>query len=157
MVIEDMELKYRLLDNSVGVIITRQPIIIKDKLSVSFLDAPPNATAIFENEHGATFYRELIDKNCSIDLSKIIGRVRVTVAILNDLKTCLRWACEDFVLSNLENGEVLVCPNDMDLPQKVTTLMIENAEIRRANMLLNEKLRELDAKFARIMEGYDLT
>lgn len=150
-------MEYKLLDNGVGVIITRQPTVIKDRLSVSFIDAPSDATAIFENACGITYYCELTEGNCEIDLSNLIGRIRVTVAILNDLKTCLRWACEDLILSNLENGDVLVCPNDMDLPQKVTTLMIENAEIRRANMLLNEKLRELDAKFARIMEGYDLT
>ena len=98
-----MEIQYRLLDNGAGVIITRQPTVIKDKLPVYFLDAPLNATAIFENEQGTTYYRELIENGCSIDLSKIIGRVKVTVVTLDDSKACRRWACENLILSALES------------------------------------------------------
>ena len=68
-----MKMEYKLLDNGVGVILTRQPEIVEDELFIDFADAPADATAIFETKGGNSYYRLLSDGLCSLPVKKIIG------------------------------------------------------------------------------------
>jgi hypothetical protein len=64
--------------------------------------------------------------------------------------------CEQLVYSTLPSGEYIVFPNDMNLPQSVTELKIENEELRNGYKELLKKFEELNEKFNHMMEGYDL-
>ena len=152
-----MKMEYKLLDNGVGVILTRQPEIVEDELFIDFADAPADATAIFETKGGNSYYRLLSDGLCSLPIKKIVGEVKVTVALLNGETPPRRWLCEEFKVSIQRNGGALVAPNDMNLPQTVVELRLENQEIRASHKRLEERYEELKDMLEKIMEGYDFT
>ena len=152
-----MKMEYKLLDNGVGVILTRQPEIVEDELYINCANAPANATAIFETMEGDSYYRLLSDGLCSLPVQKIVGEVKVTVALLNGETPPRRWLCEEFKVSIQRNGGALVAPNDMNLPQTVVELRLENQEIRASYKRLEERYEELKDMLEKIMEGYDFT
>lgn len=150
-------MEYKLLDIGVGVILTRQPEILSGEISVSFVNAPEGATAIFEEKAGDSFYRELSsDGTCSLPPS-ISGEVRVSVAVFSGVARPKRWICEEFKVCKEQNGCILVAPNDMNLPQTVVELRLENEAIREELKNTNEKYNKLYEALEKIMEGYDLT
>ena len=57
---------------------------------------------------------------------------------------------------HIPSGEVIICPNDSNLPLEFVKLKIENEELRADNKKLHERLDELDARLTKIMEGYDI-
>ena len=150
-------IEYKLLDNHKGVILTRQPHIAADELSFSFEGAPSDATAIFEIQNGDCYYRSLSNGRCSLPLSNVSGEVKVTVALLNGETPPRRWLCEEFKADKQRNGGTLIAPNDMNLPQTVVALQLENQEIRQLFTNLKEQYDKLNAKLEKIMEGYDFT
>jgi len=150
-------MEYRLLDNGVGVILTRQPKIAEGELLVSFAGAPADSTAIFETESGDCYYRKLSDGACSLPVSKIFGEVKVTVALLNGKTPTRRWLCEEIKAENQNSGCALIAPNDMNLPQTVVELRLENQEIRQTQEELKKLCKELKDTLEKIMEGYDFT
>lgn len=152
-----MKMEYKLLDNGVGVILTRQPEIVEDELFIDFVDAPADATAIFETKGGNTYYRLISDGLCSLPVKKIIGEVKVTVALLNGETPPRRWLCEEFKVSIQRNGGALVAPNDMNLPQRFVELKLENESIRQNQERLEGRVKELEDRLEKLLEGYDLT
>ena len=68
-----------------------------------------------------------------------------------------RWLCEEINIKLLEDGKVLISPNDMNLPQKVVDLQLENQEIKEKYRKLKACYEELNGKLDKIMEGYDVT
>lgn len=150
-----MKMVYKLLDNGSGVILTRQPANAESALFVHFMGVPANATAIFTLESGETYYRDLSDDSCSLPAAKLQGAIKVTVAVLD--KTPLRrWICEEFKADKLKEG-TLIAPNDMNLPQTVVELRLENEKLRSTCRNLEEMYKELSDKLEKIMEGYDFT
>ena len=120
---------YRLLDNGTGIIISRQPKLIKDVLCIKFTGGPSGATAILEIGSDS-YYREITDDGlCGVSTSNLAETVKVTVAVLNGDTTMQRWACEELKVTKLENIGYLVAPNDMNLPQIVTRLLLENQDL----------------------------
>lgn len=152
-----MKMEYKLLDNGTGVILTRQPEIAEGELFIAFADAPAESTAIFEVKGGNSYYRMLSDGLCRLPASKLIGEVKVTVALLNGETPPRKWICEEFKASIQKNGATLIAPNDMNLPQTVVELRLENQEIRQSYKKLEEQYAELKDTLEKIMEGYDLT
>lgn len=153
-----MKMEYKLLDNATGVILTRQPEMVSDgeELYVQFNNSDPDATAIFERKGGDSLYRLLSDGLCSVPVAKLKGIVTVTVANLNGKTPIKRWFCEEIKVEK-ENGGYLVSPNDMNLPQVVASLRLENEEIRLQQAALEDKYDTLERKLTEIMEGYNLT
>ena len=130
---------------------------MEDELYINFANAPANATAIFETMAGDSYYRLLSDGLCSLPVQKIVGEVKVTVALLNGETPPRRWLCEEFKVSIQRNGGALVAPNDMNLPQTVVELRLENQEIRASYNRLEALYAELKETLEKIMEGYDFT
>ena len=153
-----MKMEYKLFDEK-GVILTRQPTIVEaeDEMIVFFFDAPANATAIFETADGREYYRILSEGLCSISIAKIFGEIKVTVAVMGGDAPSVRWLCEEINIKLLEDGKVLISPNDMNLPQKVVDLQLENQEIKEMYRKLEARYEELNGKLDKIMEGYDVT
>jgi hypothetical protein len=151
-------IEYKLLDNQKGVILTRQPLIAEDELYFSFEGAlHDDATAIFEIKNGDCYYRSLSNGRCSLSLSNICGEVKVTVALLNGETPPRRWLCEEFKADKQRNGGTLISPNDMNLPQTVVALQLENQEIRQSFTKMEKQYDELRTTLEKIMEGYDFT
>ncbi len=150
-------LTYKLLDNNGGVILSRQPEVVEKELTVHFDGAPENATAVFETESGDSYYRILMDGECSLPIERISGSVKVTVLILDDPTGKLRWYCEGLKADKLQSGETLITPDDMNLPDAVAALRLENQEIRKTCKDLEERFTSFEEQLERIMEGYSVT
>ncbi len=153
-----MKMEYKLLDNATGVILTRQPEMVSEgeELYVQFNNNDPDATAIFERKGGDSLYRLLSDGLCSVPVAKLCGVVSVTVANLNGKTPLKRWLCEEIKVEK-ESGGYLVSPNDMNLPQVVVSLRLENEELRSAQAKQEAEIQELREMLTEIMEGYNLT
>ena len=148
---------YKLLDNNVGVILSRQPELVEKELVVQFDGAPENATAVFETESGDDYYRMLVGGECSLPIERIKGSVKVMVLILDDPSGKNRWHCEGLKADKLQSGETLISPDDMHLPDTVTALRLENQEIRKAYKDLEDRFVRLEERLERIMQGYSVT
>lgn len=148
--------QYVLLSNEKGFVSSRQPELVRSDLQLSFKNAPESAHAII-NTDKASFYRELVDKSCTVPFKGLVGVLRVTVCVFHDTPNHKRWICEELLAEPREDGSVLVSPNDMNLPQKVTDLFIENEELRAANSKLLQRVDTLEKRFEEMLEGYDLT
>ena len=152
-------MRYKLLDNKNGVILSRSPEFCKDKLSFEFEDVPEGATAIFEYaESGIKYFREISNGTCELPLRRFDpGTLTLTVAVLDGSADPQRWLCEELSLRRLEDGTFLILPNDGDLPLAVAQLRAENSDLRRDLAELEKKYKDLSDRLERIMEGYDLT
>lgn len=149
-------MEYKLLDNGTAVILTRQPKLFYDYLYVDFSCAPSGATAIFEN-FGNSYYRELCDGKCSIPVKMLHGEIKVTVVILDGTTPAKKWVCEELKAETQADGGILISPNDMNLPQTVVALKLENQEIRIENKALKDRLSGLEKRLDEIMGAYDFT
>lgn len=151
-----MKTKYKILDNGTAVVLTRQPELVYDDLYVDFSGAPSGATAIFE-VGGDTMYRLLSDETCSVPVDKLNGVVKVTVALLDGSARPRKWACEELLAEKQKNCGTLISPNDMNLPQRFVELKLENETIRQSQKRLEGRVKELEDKLEKLLEGYDLT
>ncbi len=149
---------YKLLDNATGVILTRQPEMLREdeELCVQFNNNDPDATAIFQPKDGDSLYRSLSDGLCCVPATKLCGAVSVTVANLNGKTPIKRWICEELNVEK-KNGGYLISPNDMNLPQVVVSLRLENEELRCAQAKQEAEIQELREMLTEIIEGYNLT
>ncbi len=149
-------IEYKLLNNGKGVILTRQPILVRGSLTIEFKGAPIGSTAIFALFDGTSCYRTIAeDGTCSIPVSSLEGEARVTVAQLDESADAT-WRCEGLKVQPCANG-MLVAPNDGDLPQRVVDIAVELHEVRAYVNLLDGRLSALADKLSNMMEGYDLT
>ena len=140
-----MELRYKLLGCGEGVILSRQPDVVSDELVVLFEGAPDGATAIFENEGGRAYYRELSNGSCKVPISNMPGVTTVSVTTFEGDGT--RFLCESIVARLLRGGEMLVAPDDMNLPNVVAELRIQNQILSESV----EKLSDLPEKVERLL------
>lgn len=155
-------MKYRLLDNNTGVILTRSaeiatpPVCVGDGCFISFEGAPDGAVAVFTWK-GYTFYRDLASGKCAFPQAIDGGDVDVTVALIATDGNTRRWECEGLIARRTADGNIIIAPNDANLPGEIARLRIENDQLRDEQARLNERLLELDKKLTRIMEGYNIT
>lgn len=147
---------FKLLDNNRGVILTRSPEVTREELTVCFKNAPQGATAIFHFNGGRELYREIVDNACSIDFPADKGEIKVGVAIYNGSAKPQQWKCEQLKYKRLDSGEWFVCPNDGNIPQTMTEILLENEDIRKQFAELEAKYKALEERFNNMMEGYDL-
>lgn len=152
-----MKMEYKLLDNGTGIILTRQPEFSEGELIIEFVNAPSDATAVFDTRDGNSYYRPLSGGMCSLPIDRITDEVKVTVALMNGGMAPQRWLCEEFKISRQKNGGALIAPNDMNLPQAVTELRMENEELRAVCKHLEKRCDELRDMLEKVMEGYDFT
>lgn len=155
-------MKYRLLDNNTGVILTRSaeiatpPVCVGDGCFIVFEGAPDGSVAVFTWK-GYTFYRDLVGGKCAFPKAIDGGDVDVTVALISADGKTRRWECEGMIARRTADGNIIIAPNDANLPGEIARLRIENEQLRDEQARLNERLLELDKKLTRIMEGYNIT
>lgn len=151
-----MLIQYKILNNNNGVILTRQPKVIYDVLEFHFFGAPLGATAVFEIG-GDLYYRELKENRCSLSSTTLAGEIKVVVALFEKNKTPKKWICEEIKAQPQKNGGILVSPNDLNLPQTIVDLKLENDEIRKENATIKDELAAIKKRLDEIMEAYDFT
>lgn len=149
-----MEIK--LLDNKKGFILTRQPEVVDDSLYITFTGAPENATAIFENGEDS-LYKLLRENCCEVPKNFLVGEIKITVAILNGEVNSPKWECEGIKASKTKDGNILIAPNDMNLPEKMVEIQLEMQEIQNNLSTLSKNYSELETKLTKLLEGYDIT
>ena len=148
-------MKYRLLDNQSGVVVGRNPVLLKEKLFLSFQNAQGKLTALIQSQ-GESFYRELKNCVCEVNADKLQGVVKVTLFDASSTLLQRRWVCEELYVDHTEGG-VWVYPNDANLPQIVADLRLENENLRLETEALRSSIDELNERFERLVEGYDIT
>ena len=148
-------MKYKLLGNKKGIILTRNPEIIENELEVSFVDAPVGCIAIFENSEGDLDYRELEDKVCLLSSNFLNGVIRVTLAVFDDTSHPTKWMCEEIVAQKLKDGSTLIMPNDMNMPQKFVEVQLELEKITEYISKLEKRIKMMEDKFEAVFEGHN--
>lgn len=147
-------MRYKLLGNNTAVMLTRQPKVIYDTLEITFVGAPQNATVIMES-NGNPFYRKLKNGKCEFPVEKLTGTLKVTVAVLDGSTPTKRWLCEELKAEKTKDDGIVICPNDLNLPQTIADLRIEIQHIREENATIREELLEIKKRIVEIMESYD--
>ena len=151
-----MNMEYKLLDNGKGLILTRQPEIVQRHLFITFSGAPKNATAIFEKVDGDSLYRQLQDDTCGLPAHFLDGNIKVSVTVLDGNSNAPKWRCEEIKASKQQGG-VLACPNDMNIPMQMVEIQLEQQKIKGEIEKLAENYSELNKKLEKLLEGYDIT
>lgn len=151
-----MLMEYKLLNNGDGIIVTREPELVSDMLNISFTGAPENATAIFERRDGESAYRALSDGLCGIGSDWLNGSIKVMVAVLDGSMQSQRWFCEGIRVQRLRDGSVLLYPDDIDTQRKIAKLQEEVSDLKAAKKELSDKYAELEKKFDKLLQGYDI-
>lgn len=145
-------LKFKVLDNNTGVIVTRQPREVRNDIRIMFIDAPDNAVAVFKTKN-ADFYRELENGYCSLPTKNIVGVVKVLLILPNESTT---WICESLDVRVLSSGTMLIAPNEADISQKFADLKLENQALRSENKAIKKQIADILLKIENLYEGYDL-
>lgn len=148
-------MEYRLLNDGCGVILTRQPELAADEITITFSGAPDGAVAIFSSDTDS-YYRVLSDGCCSISISLIHDELEVCVTHYDGSARPRRWTCEGIRAISVSDGKIIL-PNDSNLPQEVARLKESDHTLREEFAALKAELKRLEEKFTSMMEGYDLT
>ncbi len=150
-------MEYKLIkDRGKGFILTREPETITDQLTISFTDAPADATAIFENGDGNALYRLLKDEACAIPAGFLKGCVRVTVAVLNGKEKAPKFTCESIYTKAVpSDGGVIVCPDGLDVAQEIIAVHGEFQALKDLFSELCKKVDTLDDRLTKLLDGYD--
>ena len=148
-------MKYKIFDTGKGVIVSRQAQSVQNDLEIFFSEIVDGAHVIFETKT-ATLVREIDQGACSIPVDKMRGEVSVRIKERLTNGSMRTLDCESFLVSELQDGSVLVCPNDMDLPTKVAELFCENQELRNETRELRNALAALSGRLQEMAEGWDI-
>ena len=149
-----MEIKYKLLESGKGVLTERAHGIVSGAVGFTFEGAEDGANAVFVTGKG-TFCREIRAGKCMINATALIGAVEVGVVTSGNAETPKRWVCES-LRGKLYPQGVFICPDGADLAVSVASVMIENEEIKKENERISKKLAELEERFEKFFEGYDI-
>ena len=149
-----MEIKYKLLASGRGVLRERTQGIAANAVCFIFEGAEDGASAVFVTGKG-TFCREIRGETCMISASALLGTVEVGVVTNASSAAPKRWVCESLRAIAYPQG-VFICPDGADLAANVAAVMIENEEIKKENERITKKLAELEERFERFFEGYDI-
>lgn len=148
---------YRIFNNERGVITSREPITLSGDIPFLFEGAPEGATAIITNQDGTSYYRELVDRRCSVPSKHLNGCVSVGLALMNGKTPTSRWSCEGIKVIRQSGDVVLIMPDDGDIPKTVTMMRVELDEVRRENQKLKSEQDALRREFEALKKGYNLT
>lgn len=149
-------MRYKLLNNNIGIIISRKPETFLDNVIIEFVEAPESATAILTNQYGEKSYLKLQEGKCTFARKYFQGSIKVALAVLNGSVHAPKWTCEGFYIEPLDNGMALVYPDDADIQGKIVKLQEAVSTIETAIGELTLKINELEKRLDKMLEGYDI-
>lgn len=151
---------YKVLDKyKKGVIINRAVEVVQDNLTLQFLNARPDMTAIISNKQSdASIYRKLDRLQCvTVPKDFLSGDMRVSLTIMDRKKVHPFIACEELHVQSDSNGYLFVSPNDDNLPEIMAQIQISLQECYTYCQKLEAQYLALNAKLEKTLEGYDIT
>lgn len=148
-------MKYKLLYDGKGVILSRQPMIVDGDVEVKFDGAPDGAVALFVCGKDKRF-RTIESGVCTLPKDMLSGSIEVSVINYDGTVNPHRWTCEGLFADTLKSGEIIISPDDNNLPAEVAGLKIANHKLNDQLAELERKFKILSEKFTSMMEGYDL-
>lgn len=151
----DAIIKYRIFDSGRGFIVTRRPVVQSESVRLRFEGLPDGTTVMIERGDGMTIYKKPVGYCVDVAL-KGEETYKVTASLFDTSARPERWACEGIRTENLQDGTVLVMPDDNDLPDEVIRLREDNEDLRRELNELKNKTDEMKDMIERIMEGHDI-
>lgn len=149
-------MRYKLLNNNIGIIISRKPETFLDNVIIEFVEAPESATAILTNQYGEKSYLKLQEGKCTFARKYFQGSIKVALAVLNGSVHAPKWTCEGFYIEPLDNGMALVYPDDADIQGEIGKLQEAVSTIETAIGELTLKINELEKRLDKMLEGYDI-
>ena len=148
-----MQIKYRLLSTGMGILAERIQGVATGDVSFCFDGAPSGASAVFVTGRG-TFCREIEEGTCALPASALSGRTEVGV-LTTETDVPERWICEALHAKPLAEG-VFIAPDGTDLGARVAALMLENEQLREENARIRAGMDDLERRFEKFFEGYDI-
>lgn len=145
---------YKLLSTGKGVIITRQPTVVKDNATFLFNDVPEGATAVF-SATGATYYRHLVAGRCNIPIKNLQGNISVSITVTDKSSRIKRFICEGLKATKV-GDDMLIAPDDSNLAEEFAKSKIEADELRKDFDKLRGEFENLKKQFNDMMQGYGL-
>lgn len=146
-------MKYRVLNNGKAVLLSYAPEKISGSLELEFLGETAGVFAVL-NTGERVIYRELREGRCFIERGLLDeGALKVSLTAQGELSLEVR--CDALQVVKTSECDV-VFPDVTDGALLARELRIENDEIRDAIGKADERIGELERKFAEVYEGYDL-
>lgn len=147
---------YRIFSNGRGVITSRSPSVIKDKLELEFCGAPEGATAVVTVKPGERYYRKLKEGKCEVPAKELGKSVEVALAVMDGAVPIARWKCESIKAFAGEGGSFILCPDDAEVYEAMILTMCDLDDVRRENALFKERLSKLEESFEDLKSGYNI-
>ena len=146
-------MKYRVLNNGRGVLLSEEPQKITEALKLEFDGDTIGVFAVL-NTGERVIYREVRDGSCVIERGLLEeGALKLSLTKQGELSLEVR--CDALQVVKTSECDV-VFPDVTDGALLARELRIENDEIRDAIGKADERIGELERKFAEVYEGYDL-
>ena len=131
-------LRYKVLANGTGVLLTRTPRGLMETLTIWVDGAQAGDRLVLTRQDDKTIYRTLKDGKCVVSSALLYGMVLVTLLQSGGAAvTCEPLFCEDV------DGVRLVVPADMDLPGRVVQLETQVDEILTLRAQVANQAEEL--------------
>lgn len=150
-----INIEYKVLGNGKAFLLNRNPHVGKERVRLKFAGAPEGSTAIISVK-GESYYRELEGGCCTIPVSVMDGEVGITLSVMGGVCAPKAWQCESLIAKKMQGG-TLIHPEDMNLPNIVAAIAVENDELRAEQSALKSEIARLNKRIDSILEGYDLT
>lgn len=147
-------MKIVLLDNYSAVIIDRSAHVVGEEVVFEFegVEIPSGSSLVAMCGDGISHYREIVNGRCTLPTEHLHGVVPIYIKVFG--KTVLTWKCEALKCQRTQRGEVMISPNDSDIPAEFVKMKLENQEIRTRVKELEDYIRSLEKKFDDMMRGW---
>ena len=147
------QMKYRLLNNKKGALLTIGPEKATERLPFEFEGAEGEQMLVLNTGH-RVIYRDIIDGACAVETTLLMDG-EALVSVMSSQSPSEKIACDSlYVVSTKEC--VIVMRNDSEREKIVKELRIENDELRRRLSKNEEEIKRLSQRLEEIYDGYDI-
>ncbi len=146
-------MKYRLLNNKKGVLLTRAPEEIGEHLRLTF-EGPDEKMQAVINTGDRVIYRDLHGGECEIHRD-LIEEGRMLLSVRERETSSTPVVCDRLFI--IRTGDVLIVMGDeLEREAIIAGLRIENDELNTRLADAEEKIKQLTERLEEIYDGYEL-
>jgi hypothetical protein len=138
--------------------VTRDPLVKKstDAISFVFEEVPQNCVAIFTTEDNISYYREIANGECRLNVSHIGGCVDIRIKRPATADTAAaEWICESFVVTTTPGGYQVVTISEKSIRQTYLDNLLRIDKLRKTNEDFEKRIIKLET-LVEEMKGYEL-
>ena len=143
-------LRYKVLDNGTGVLLTRTPHGLGETVRFCIADWQEGDRLVLTRADEKTIYRTLREGCCTVPSALLYGTV--TVTLLRQSRAPI--SCEPIFCEDVDGVRILA-PADMDLPGRVVQLEVQTDDLpalRRQIVAQEKKLVRLHGALTAVIE-----